>query len=522
MNNIRNLAIFIVLLAIFGCAERDLSSTDELIELIEPADSSTVEVFPISFDWTYYSGAIYYRIRIFEGSDLTTPYFEAFTTSSSYELSDELPEGNYYWQVSVSTDGETFSIHSDTAMFIVSSRIILYCPDDRSTINASRVYLDWGSMNNANGYCILLWRTDSPESILFDRIEFNSNITPSLLLRNGNYRWCVGVRFGQSDFTKWSDTAEFTVFQIPFRVVSHRETYGYARDVSLLDGYAYVADGGAGLSIINYNESEGPIFISNHDWAGQYECRGIHTDGEMDIIVVADYLGSPHVIVFDVSERTNPIQINGAWIRYCEDVSGMWMRDTFFILASDRDDGLTIFDMGTAGFLNGRGDPFDPGICRSAIGQDTFAFVAADEAGIFILNIAIPEMKRLIGQCDTPGQARRLAILDNYLYVADGLAGLTVIDISDPSSPSFIYNSDVQLGDARDVEIATFLGTNYLALATGSGGVLLYDLTIPSMPYLVQHLDVMYAYGVGSDSRAFYIADRDYGIVCVQLAGLIK
>ncbi|RKZ34659.1 hypothetical protein DRQ33_01670 [bacterium] len=394
--------------------------------------------------------------------------------------------------------------------------VILEFPDDGDTLNNSRAYLDWEYYSDANGYKILLWREDS---IIWEQIEFNSSVKTLFPLTDGFYRWCVGVRIGDGDFGNWSDTSSFTINQRPFEINSFVNTPGTARDVTSIDNYLYVADGQAGMSLVNAEFIFQLEFLNNYDWDGQYEARGIFAEPIANILAIADYRGVPPIYFFDITDRLNPTSaVSGVWARLCEDVCGIWMRDTLFILAADRDDGMYIYDLGTPGYVNQRGSAYPaPAFCNGVSARDTIAAVCVDDVGVLILNIADPDNKVLLGSCDTPGKATRCIFYDDYLYVADGICGLGVIDITDLENPAYIYNSDVQVGDAQDLIIAEFDGNSYLALAIGSEGVLFYSLENPAMPYLIGQIESMYAYGVGADERAFYIADRDWGILAVSL-----
>ncbi len=195
------------------------------------------------------------------------------------------------------------------------------------------------------------------------------------------------------------------------------------------------------------------------------------------------------------------------------------MRDTLFILAADKDNGLFVYDLGTPGFINQRGASYRvPGFCNGLGVRDTVVAIASDDAGVVLVNIADPDNKTLISSIDTPGEARKAAFYGDYLFVADGIAGLSVIDVSDMANPELVYQSDTQVGDAQDIAIASFGGVDYLALAIGSDGVLFYSLENPSEPMLISRLETMYAYGVAADDNLFYIADRDWGVVAVEYA----
>jgi len=387
-------------------------------------------------------------------------------------------------------------------------------PDDGDTINNSRIYLDWEIYPDANGYRVLLWKEDS---LIWDHIEFNSSVKTLFPVTDGEYRFCVGVRIGDGDFEHWSDTVTFYVRQTPFRIIGWASTPGIARDVAPLGEVIYVADGQAGMTLIT-RDGDSLSTGTNIDWADQYEARGIFADSAANLLIIADYRGVPPIYFFDISDRLNPTSgISGVWARLCGDVTGFWMRDTFFVAAADRDDGCYIYDYTGEPYVNHRGAPFTPdGFCLGVAARDTLVAVCAADAGIVILDVSDPEDKVQLGRCDTPGEATRALFYRNYLYVADGLAGLGVIDASDPTNPRYIYQSDFQVGDAQDLAIATVDGTDYLALATGSEGVIFYTLSNPSAPQPVGQLETMYAYGVGSDGNSFYIADRDWGIVLVS------
>ncbi len=397
-------------------------------------------------------------------------------------------------------------------------RVVLSSPEDGDVLNEARVYLDWERFTGANGYRILLWRAENPDSIVLDRIEFDSSTKTTCVLTNGIYAWTVGVRVGEGEFGAWSDTFYFEIKQEPFRIASWAETPGTSKDVAAADGYLYVADGGAGISVVNCLDPAGLFLVGNIDWAEQYDARGIFADSRSGILAVADYRGTPPLVFFDISDRASPAMMStaGVWARLCGDAFGLWMRDTLFIIAADRDNGMFVYDMATPGIATQRGDPYmPPGFCCGVCAQGTLAAAAAEDAGVVLVDISNPDEKIPLGTCDTPGQATRLRFFGEYLFVADGLAGLAVIDVSDPTSPTLLYQSDTQVGDAQDIEIATFGGRDYIALAIGSDGILIYDVTTPSAPALIQRIETMYAYGVGADENAFYIADRDWGVVAV-------
>lgn len=90
-----------------------------------------------------------------------------------------------------------------------------------------------------------------------------------------------------------------------------------------------------------------------------------------------------------------------------------------------------------------------------------YAFVA-DSIGVKVLDIQIPSMATLVGSYVTPGFARKIAISGDYGYIADDVAGLHVIDITNPASPQYAGSSTDSLVVAADVTISGDLRRGFL------------------------------------------------------------
>ena len=80
--------------------------------------------------------------------------------------------------------------------------------------------------------------------------------------------------------------------------------------------------------------------------------------------------------------------------------------------------------------------------------------------------------------------------------MCDGISGLAIIDVDDPNSPLYIYQSDIQTGDAQGIAINQLYWKKYLSLAIGSEGVLFYYLSNPSKPSLSGQPETSYAFSV--------------------------
>lgn len=71
-------------------------------------------------------------------------------------------------------------------------------------------------------------------------------------------------------------------------------------------------------------------------------------------------------------------------------------------------------------------------------GPNASHLYAASDWGLEIFTLIEPTHPARIGEIATPGRARSLAVEGNTAYVADGTAGVQVIDITAPSKPSLV------------------------------------------------------------------------------------
>ena len=62
-----------------------------------------------------------------------------------------------------------------------------------------------------------------------------------------------------------------------------------------------------------------------------------------------------------------------------------------------------------------------------------YAYVALSQAGLTVLDVSNPTNCLPVGGCDTPGHAYGVAVSGTYAYVADSEKGLQIIDVRDPT-----------------------------------------------------------------------------------------
>ena len=175
------------------------------------------------------------------------------------------------------------------------------------------------------------------------------------------------------------------------------------------------------------------------------------------------------------------------------------------------DSGLLVVDLSDPATIVGRAAT--PGSALKVEIRDHFAYVADGLAGLAILDISDPHAPQLVGTVDTPGYANYILVSDRYAFVADGVTGLLVIDVLQPRRPQIVGGVDTP-GYARGI---CFFGSS-ICLADGSGyddesGLWLIDVSNPLSPSLT---------GFASTSAELIaVAARDgYAYVAADYSGM--
>jgi hypothetical protein len=123
-----------------------------------------------------------------------------------------------------------------------------------------------------------------------------------------------------------------------------------------------------------------------------------------------------------------------------------------------------------------------PGEANDVVIVGTLAYVADGLAGLQIIDISNPTTPQLIGSIDTPGKTRGVDVSGNYAVLAEGSPSIAVrvVDITDPASPQIIGNL-TQQQEVIDVSVRG----NFAYIAEWFGGLKIVDFSNPSSPVVV-------------------------------------
>lgn len=380
----------------------------------------------------------------------------------------------------------------------VPKPVVLQEPLDEMVLRHKTVQFYWQSMDEAISYNIQI-----AEKTSFSKPIINTTITDSTFdneLIDGNYFWRVRALSIDSVWGEWSETWSFLIER--YRIVSQTRTYGYAHDVFVREPYVYLADGQAGLTIIDIENPENPLVTANiMDTIG--EAWGISIEDDYAYIAY----GREPVWIVDISE-IDSLRVLG-WLSYISPASGYEIyvrKDTAYIAATSQ---FLIVDASDPRYPNLFYQRLFPANVRGVTIIDSFALIACEQLGIYIYDVR-PASTSIIGWYDTPGNARDVYVRDSIAFIADGSEGLTLINIKDKNNPQLVTTIDLP-GYSRKIYIVD----NLLYIALGDSGLGIIDISNPNEAKLDAIVKTKYAYSVYADSKYIYVATGREGLTIV-------
>jgi len=118
---------------------------------------------------------------------------------------------------------------------------------------------------------------------------------------------------------------------------------------------------------------------------------------------------------------------------------------------------------------------------RASALQFRFLFVT-DRTGLRVVDVTDPVTPVLVeGASVALADAQRLYVARTYAYIAAGAEGLAIIDVWKPAQPELVqtFNAGGRLADTRDVIVASTNASLFAYVADGVGGIKVLQLTSP-------------------------------------------
>jgi hypothetical protein len=281
---------------------------------------------------------------------------------------------------------------------------------------------------------------------------------------------------------------------------------GYAGDVLVNGGVAYLAADHGGVLAVDVSEPSKPTVRGVHDTIGS----ATHVFCSAGRAYIADNV-QYDVGGFEIADVTNPRQPKLlGWIK--KGSSEWGIKDVFvqgntaYVIEKGYfSEGyrFSVVDVEIPSSPTVRGYYDTPG--NRVFVSNQLAYITQGENGLLILDVARPTAPTLIGSYNTPGNAQGICVSGALAFVADG-SSLQIIDVSDPTSPTF--HSSCSLPIATSVDVTGNMA--YVAAGNNDssfGGLYIVDVSNPSSPQLVgQYWANLKAWDVYVSSGLAYVA----------------
>ena len=244
----------------------------------------------------------------------------------------------------------------------------------------------------------------------------------------------------------------------------------------VVDTLVYAAVDFFGLAVLDASDIAAPSLRASVATPGQAKGVAVFETTAL----VADHVEGVNLV--DLSNPTEPVILGGFYLDgYARDVTASGR----LAYAVDAPTGVYVFDLSAS-------DPLEPiGTVQSATAPssvevppvssgETTDLVCMVGGGLLqVYDVSSPEAPGKTAELRTPGgRPRRVTLRGHLAYVADGPAGVQVVDLSTPSEPT-IVSSYATPRPARDVAVTA----SHLFVAVGEeegdedGAVLILQLS---------------------------------------------
>jgi hypothetical protein len=288
-------------------------------------------------------------------------------------------------------------------------------------------------------------------------------------------------------------------------LIGQANTPEIAEDVSVVGSYGYIT--GLGLHVVDISNPANPQIVGSVPtystpralavvWPHVYVAGSDFEQG-LDVINVANPT-SPVVVgsLHGTGRFPSSVAVSNAY--------------ALVTLSAFSDGRLAVFDVS-----NPAAPAFAGGIQLSSAWDvavsGRYAFVADGAAGLTVLDILSPNQPVIVGSVATGGFTEGVMVSDDFAYVCAPFAtpDFQVFDISNPTSPSFLGGATIP-GDPTDVMA---IG-NFAYIADRDGSLAVVDVTDSGAPVFVGSV------ATGSGANAVALASPNV-VVADTFGGLL-
>ncbi|MFH1843490.1 MAG: hypothetical protein ABIF77_09825, partial [bacterium] len=261
---------------------------------------------------------------------------------------------------------------------------------------------------------------------------------------------------------------------LPRQLIGSYDSPGNACDVTVDGNFAFVADSQQGLRIVDITDPANPLEAGYYNSPGT--CQAVCVSG--NTAYIADY--NQGIRSVNITDPANPVFLDYLAAGYYHDVAV----DGDHVYLAIGTTGMRIFDVTDPGNIIARGLYDSPGTAYGVAVNGSHVYIADGERGVYHVWAQDPTSPTLINANSSFGGARRVVVSGDEVYVANdvGTYGLYILDWQSLQEIGK-WNSP---GTPCDVAVAG----DYVFLADGSAGLHMLDISDPASPILIETFEL--------------------------------
>lgn len=307
------------------------------------------------------------------------------------------------------------------------------------------------------------------------------------------------------DYTKLT-VLDISVPAAPQQVAEFPFGYDNASMLHLFNNMLFVANS----NILHIYNVSNPTAISE---LGSYSFpAGYPYDIKMagNLAYITDYY---HIIILDLSDPGNPFLLGQTTmdnLPYQLAVSGDYAYIACF------NENVQIYDCSNTAAPLWVGSWTGPVPTAKAVTvKDNLLFVAAEQAGLSIIDITAPQTPQLLGKFTAFYSPCITVAADNNYALAAGRDTLWIIDCSNPQIPALVSSLPVNNAGITDIKI----GNSHAWLTTHYNGLVGVDISDPANPFVTGNVDTPgEALHLDISGNYAWVADGSAGLRAINIS----
>ena len=255
-------------------------------------------------------------------------------------------------------------------------------------------------------------------------------------------------------------------------VVAAIETDEPATSIEVSGPFAFVGTAGAGVRAFDISAPNNPVERGEF---GAADGLSIAATAAADSILYVLADDPPLLMSVDISEPNDPQLLSEIDDIHVLDTPRDLVINGSLLYVTDQVTQLQIIDISNPEKLTPLTGPQDEEFFPNSIAvSDSHAFVTDEDTGLLVFDLKVATKPKLVASLNLPDFAFGIEIQDQRAYIANGGAGLQVIDISQPKAPIHLQNQQPERGYARSVashDSAVLLGSVGGGIITFQSGI---------------------------------------------------